>query len=743
MLDYELPTYYALKGDTMTDFFAKIDQASIFNLIAAKAPYNNPTNDYNCFAIPAFQRKYMWEKSHWQKFWEDAEEHVNSNEPWFLGSIITLRTNVQNKASHHDIIDGQQRLTTIFIFRIAVFYVMNQLSASMSQLPDKNDFDFLKNYLLNVCSTDRLVHTNDFVDVAPQQTRLIQLYEKYAKASDDIKIDKRSKYYNAFEFFRKKLMSLIENLDLISQNQRIVEYISIVNNAQVIWAQVNDLPNAMAMFEVLNNRGKPLNATDIIKTSFLKHLVNVSLQGVPDNERSALYTKNIKDAGEFWDYIGKRLIIDNNDELSLKRFLRHFYIIYFPTLASNKDLPYRSITEKQVMRDYDVLFAEFRDKDSFNDLRTSLNKFAIYYGILRDPLRDDSKILVPEGMRYLSKFITNRRTTRIEHYIAHILSDINKLGLVQINLLNLYIFSVFMDNITSDREYNARIKLLHIIFSSVFRFVIRRNLTDVPRPNQTDSKLTELMNHVESKNSKGLLNRLFADKPLEKLKIINEDVNQYITLSADTLSVSVSELRYGESSNLEVRFLLHFLEKWDVQKVEDEQAYILRNFSSPFDGFKRSNGELEYEIEHIMPKSLLKNDSDEDDAVDETGLSNDSNIQQWKQDLTKWSSSFCSKNEDDQAMIIHSLGNLTLLSHNSQASNLPFDKKQTLENGQNIKIGYQAPTPSLLNSIPVSKEDSSVTLKNVNKWTEIEIKVRTNQMQQILHTLLGDIKPQD
>jgi uncharacterized protein with ParB-like and HNH nuclease domain len=724
----------------MTDFFAKIDQQSIHNLIQPKFPMYSPITDYNCFAIPAFQRKYSWDKSQWEKFWDDAEEHINTNEAWFLGSIITLNTNKQQKAVHHDIIDGQQRLTTIFIFRIAVFYVLNQLIKNVSSIPKELDFAYWKDYLVNVCDIDRLVHTNDYVAVAPQQTRLIQLYDKYVKDSDTTTVDKRTKYYQAFEFFRKKLENLIAHADLGTQYNRLVEYVSIVNNAQVIWAQVKDLPNAMAMFEVLNNRGKPLNSTDIIKTSFLKHSIRIhKLNDSSPDEQHSVYTQHIQNTENYWNNIFKQLLVSNSDEVAFKRFLRHFYIVYNPTL--DKKQLYRSVTEKQVMQDYDRLFSTYHSDTEFEKLRTTLSRYAVYYGILREPLTNSDKIIGLDGLGYLKKFINNRHTTRPENYIVHMLSDINKLGLVQINLLNLYIFSVFMDNITNDNEYNARVNMLHVLISSVFRFVIRRNLTDVPRPNQTDTKLTELMNDVEDKHKNGILHKLLI-KPIDKLKEVNNIVNTYTALSSETIATSIQELRYYHgSSNLDVRFMLHFLEKWKM--TEDVNViYVLRDSANPFDGFKRRGSSVtsgyEYEIEHIMPQSLLAYDSQDDDEESEPMPNNDSNNQDWQRDLTTWSSTFFNRSVDEQAEIVHSLGNLTMLSHNPEASNHPFAKKQNLEGKYNTPIGYNASTPHFLNEIPVSNV-GDVTLRNVSKWTEVEITERTRQMQRILAALLGDL----
>lgn len=68
----------------------------------------------NCFYIPGFQRNYAWEKGNIYDLVEDLfslmDDSENRNEHFF-GQIITYREN-----DNIEIIDGQQRMTTIFIF---------------------------------------------------------------------------------------------------------------------------------------------------------------------------------------------------------------------------------------------------------------------------------------------------------------------------------------------------------------------------------------------------------------------------------------------------------------------------------------------------------------------------------------------------------------------------------------------------------------------------------------------------
>ena len=89
----------------------KPDKTSIYDLFDRQRRY----------AVPLYQRQYVWtESDQWAPLWEDISEktsRVQINEgraPHFLGAIVTSQRKVfGNEIGAWDIIDGQQRLTTL------------------------------------------------------------------------------------------------------------------------------------------------------------------------------------------------------------------------------------------------------------------------------------------------------------------------------------------------------------------------------------------------------------------------------------------------------------------------------------------------------------------------------------------------------------------------------------------------------------------------------------------------------
>lgn len=75
------------------------------------------------YVVPLFQRPYSWKKSEWQMLWDDLLDLCELETPrtHFMGSIVTMPTNsIPEGVSKYLLIDGQQRLTTIFILLCAL-----------------------------------------------------------------------------------------------------------------------------------------------------------------------------------------------------------------------------------------------------------------------------------------------------------------------------------------------------------------------------------------------------------------------------------------------------------------------------------------------------------------------------------------------------------------------------------------------------------------------------------------------
>lgn len=71
------------------------------------------------FEIPKYQREYIWNSKQWEAFFDDLIENENG---YFLGSIICINTATDAiNSPKFEVVDGQQRLTTISLFLAALY----------------------------------------------------------------------------------------------------------------------------------------------------------------------------------------------------------------------------------------------------------------------------------------------------------------------------------------------------------------------------------------------------------------------------------------------------------------------------------------------------------------------------------------------------------------------------------------------------------------------------------------------
>jgi len=107
------------------------------------------------YLVPLFQRTYSWDKKEWSILWDDIRElsQLSTPKPHFFGSIVTAPvTSVPQSVSKYLLIDGQQRLTTIFVLltlvRDKVKAIQNSFAEEINEtlLVNKfqSDLDFYK-----------------------------------------------------------------------------------------------------------------------------------------------------------------------------------------------------------------------------------------------------------------------------------------------------------------------------------------------------------------------------------------------------------------------------------------------------------------------------------------------------------------------------------------------------------------------------------------------------------------------
>lgn len=109
------------------------------------------------FIIPSFQRSYAWEWEQCEKLWNnifDKYENKEDKSVYFLGTIITYKDDQtpNGQAPEVNIIDGQQRITTLLLLFRAIHHVLSNKIVNVDNTEMKNEMNqLLRDVASKIC----------------------------------------------------------------------------------------------------------------------------------------------------------------------------------------------------------------------------------------------------------------------------------------------------------------------------------------------------------------------------------------------------------------------------------------------------------------------------------------------------------------------------------------------------------------------------------------------------------------
>jgi len=228
------------------------------------------------YKIPRYQRKYIWDEKRWQDMYDDIKfiyqarvegQTVNH----FLSTFIFEKiSNKDNGVDNYNIIDGQQRISTVLVILSAICRLYNEIC-------DEVSFDLYTQYLVAKGNQGRFVKIDNFSsDLLQEIIAGTATYQKDLKNLYPLnirKFDKNTKeeknIFKCFVYFYNKIKLLLEwdSTDQETRKSRLTTFISVVLDMQAISIVVEDEQSGYDVFEILNARGTPLADHELLKTS--------------------------------------------------------------------------------------------------------------------------------------------------------------------------------------------------------------------------------------------------------------------------------------------------------------------------------------------------------------------------------------------------------------------------------------------------------------------------------------------
>ena len=217
------------------------------------------------YKVPNYQRRYSWKRDQLDALWSDLYESFQ-NDPaisYFLGSIVV----VENANGEFELVDGQQRITTLTILISVLLKTFPDINCINPDNPQEEstiiDEERLESCLYSRKGKKRLTlqtavaFDSEFnkIVIEPQSFSDSPYPTKAEMKKDDPKFN----FCYAVKFFYDKFTELEED-----DRNRFVFYI--FNRVRLIRIKCGDFSSAIKLFQVMNDRGMPLSAADIIKS---------------------------------------------------------------------------------------------------------------------------------------------------------------------------------------------------------------------------------------------------------------------------------------------------------------------------------------------------------------------------------------------------------------------------------------------------------------------------------------------
>ncbi len=354
------------------------------------------------YTIPSYQRNYVWESDQVFDFLRDMKDNYvdHANDEYFLGSYIKQVHDASN-----DLLDGQQRITTLFLLfaflrdyektddelRSSLQEMIFQKENKVKKLPSRIRLDyqirgnvntFIKKFIID----DGAINVN-----------WIQIVEKAADVKENMTIQHMCNTIVCFKSF------FDENDDI--DITKLVQFVS--TNVVVIYISADSLEDSFRLFSIMNDRGLKLSSSDILKSS--------NLEKVSD-------TRNIDEYARKWEDMQENLGDD------IDRFLMYIRSMLLQVRAKTNllDEYEKNIFKPGIIKRGDAFFElvfeiyEIYDKLIYLSGNTDV-EYCNLIRILDSSLQNTD--WVPVVMTYYQKFGANQLTAFTHKVVCKNIAD--------------------------------------------------------------------------------------------------------------------------------------------------------------------------------------------------------------------------------------------------------------------------------------------------------------------------------
>jgi len=237
------------------------------------------------FTIPYFQRPYKWQTDKLNQLHEDILRVVDESDLHFLGALIVHgRRSNPSDPDLFDVIDGQQRITTLYLYLAGIIRTLCKIKELdeakglyLKYLVIGRSIGHISNMKLHSCKEDRFQLNYVLKDILSDQD-----FEKSLGDAAKIKLlppsgKDRGRLRNNY---RQVLRLLDDQLQQAGVDRIREIYTAVLSAMSVVQIDVSDPTNGPKIFDSLNSRQEPMTIGDLVRNEVFSRIAAEELSAI-------------------------------------------------------------------------------------------------------------------------------------------------------------------------------------------------------------------------------------------------------------------------------------------------------------------------------------------------------------------------------------------------------------------------------------------------------------------------------
>jgi len=222
------------------------------------------------YSVPDFQREYVWQASQIEKLLKDLFEGLGLEEgetnefEYFLGSIVVYPDSTDDIPTFQ-LIDGQQRLTTIYLIFCVLRDCIQEFGSSSKSIEN-----YLQGTTQNTDTGEDVDRPRLCLQYDTHGKKVLDEYLLHSQVPEKELLNSSGSANNIFKAWKLIKIFFSEHLE---KEVKIYKKAStaIANRTKLIRIETPDLQNVLKVFETINDRGIGLTPVDLLKNYLFIH----------------------------------------------------------------------------------------------------------------------------------------------------------------------------------------------------------------------------------------------------------------------------------------------------------------------------------------------------------------------------------------------------------------------------------------------------------------------------------------